>query len=257
MITIILTVDIGNTNITLGVFDGESIIFTSRLATERKRTPDQYAIEFTNIISLHKISSENIEGAIISSVVPELTSTIKQAVNPICEKCIVLAPGVKTGLDIAIDNPAQLGADLAAGAVGVIENYQLPAFVVDLGTASKIYVVSDKKAFCGGLIAPGIGISLDALTGTSSQLPTIALNAPSKACAKNTIECMQSGVILGTASMIDGMIDRFIEEVGAPASIVATGGLSAFIIKECKHKMIYDNDLILKGLKAIYDKNSK
>ena len=129
--------------------------------------------------------------------------------------------------------------------------------MVDLGTASKLYVVNEKKAFCGGLIAPGIAISLNALTETSSQLPTIALNAPSKACAKNTVECMQSGVILGTASMIDGMIDRFILEVGTPAVIVATGGLSSFIVKECKHDIVYDNDLILKGLKAIYDKNSK
>lgn len=253
----ILAIDIGNTNITLGIFDDEKIVFTSRLATERNRTPDQYAIEFTNILLLHKISADDIEGSVISSVVPELTDIIKQAVNPICEKCINLAPGIKTGLDIAIDNPAQLGADLAAGAIGAIEHYPLPAFVVDLGTASKIYVVNENKAFCGGLIAPGIGISLNALTGTSSQLPTIALNAPSKACAKNTIECMQSGVILGTASMIDGMIDRFIDEVGEPATIVATGGLSAFIIKECKHNIVYDNDLILKGLKAIYDKNCK
>lgn len=253
----VLTIDIGNTNITIGVFDNEKIAFTSRLATESYRTPDQYAIDFTNILSLHKISLDAIEGSVISSVVPELTNCVKQAVSTFCQKCIVLAPGVKTGLDIAIDNPAQLGADLAAGAVGAVENYPLPSFVVDLGTASKIYVINDKKAFCGGLIAPGIRISLDALTGTSSLLPAIELNAPSRACAKSTVECMQSGVILGTASMIDGMIDRFIEEMGEPASIVATGGLSAFIIKECKHDIIYDNDLILKGLKAIYDKNTK
>lgn len=253
----ILTIDIGNTNITIGVFKGDTIVFTSRLATESYRTPDQYTIDFTNIISLHKISLKDIEGAVISSVVPELTNCIKQSVGTFCQRCVVLAPGVKTGLDIAIDSPAQLGADLAAGAVGAVEGYPLPAFVVDLGTASKIYVVNDKKAFCGGLIAPGINISLQALTGTSSLLPAIALNAPSRACAKNTVECMQSGVILGTASMIDGMIDRFIEEMGEPASIVATGGLSSFIIKECKHNIIYDNDLILKGLKAIYDKNTK
>jgi len=253
----VITIDIGNTNISFGVFEGDRIVFVSRLATQRNLTPDQYAINFSNIFTLHKVDTSLVDGAVISSVVPELTFTIKQAIAPICEKCIILAPGVKTGLDILIDSPAQLGADLAAGAVGVAENYPLPAFVVDLGTASKIYVVNERKAFCGGLIAPGIAISLEALTKTSSQLPTIALNAPSKACAKNTVECMQSGVILGTASMVDGMIDRFIEEVGEPASIVATGGLSSFIIKECKHDIIYDNDLILKGLKAIYDKNSK
>lgn len=253
----IITIDIGNTNITFGVFDGDKLVFVSRLATQRNLTPDQYAINFSNIFTLHKVDTSHIDGAVISSVVPELTATVKQAIQPICERCIVLAPGVKTGLDILIDSPAQLGADLAAGAVGVAESYPLPAFVVDLGTASKLYVVSDKKAFCGGLIAPGIAISLNALTETSSQLPTIALNAPSRACAKNTVECMQSGVILGTACMVDGMIDRFIDEVGTPASIVATGGLSSFIIKECKHDIIYDSNLILKGLKAIYDRNRK
>jgi type III pantothenate kinase len=253
----IITIDIGNTNITFGVFDKDKLVFVSRLATQRSLTPDQYAINFSNIFTLHKVDTSHIDGAVISSVVPELTNTVKQAISPICNSCTVLAPGVKTGLDILIDNPAQLGADLAAGAVGVAENYPLPAFVVDLGTASKLYVVNEKKAFCGGLIAPGIAISLNALTETSSQLPTIALNPPSRACAKNTVECMQSGVILGTASMVDGMIDRFIEEVGKPVAIVATGGLSSFIIKECKHDIIYDNDLILKGLKAIYDKNSK
>ncbi len=255
----IFAIDIGNTNITFGFFNkDDKPVLISRLATERSRTPDQYAVEFLQVLTMHGENADNIEGAVISSVVPELTNTISEAVKALCLKDpLIIAPGVKTGLDILIDDPAQLGADLAAGAVGAMENYTLPAFVIDLGTASKIYVINKRKAFCGGLIAPGIAISLAALTGTSSQLPAIALNAPSKACAKNTVECMQSGVILGTAAMIDGMIDRFTEEMGQPASIIATGGLSAFIIKECRHTMIYDNDLILKGLKAIYDKNVK
>lgn len=253
----ILTVDVGNTNISFGLFDGDNIVLVSRLTTDRKRTPDQYAIDFINILSLHNIKKEFIEGAVISSVVPELNDTLVRAINAICDKVIALAPGVKTGLDIAIDNPAQLGADLAAGAVGAIAHYPLPAFVVDLGTATKIYAVSEKGAFLGGLIAPGVEISLNALSSTSSQLPTIALKAPSKAVSTNTVECMQSGTILGTASMIDGMIERFIKEVGEPKTIVATGGLSRFIISECTNEITYDNDLLLKGLKAIYDKNCK
>lgn len=253
----IITIDIGNTNITFGVFENDKIKFVSRLATQRCLTPDQYAVNFTNIFNLHGIDTQKIKGAIISSVVPEITYTLKEAIEPFCKKVIILAPGVKTGLDIAIDNPAQLGADLAAGAVGAAENYPLPAFVIDLGTATKIYCVNEKKSFLGGMIAPGVSISLNALCNTSSQLPTIEFKAPSKACGTNTIECMQSGVILGTAAMIDGMIEKYTEEVGTPASIVATGGLSSFIVNECKSNIIYDKDLLLKGLYHIYKKNTK
>lgn len=251
----VLTVDIGNTNISFGVFDGEEIKLVSRLATQRQKTPDQYAIDFLNILKLHSVSPESIEGASISSVVPELTNTLVMALSRVCEKVILLAPGTKTGLNILIDDPAYLGADLAAGAVGAIACYPLPAFVIDLGTATKIYAVDEKHSFLGGLIAPGVEISLNALSSTSSQLPTIALRAPSKACSTNTVECMQSGSVFGTACLIDGMLDRFTEELGEPATIVATGGLSSFIVTECKHDIIYDSDLLMKGLKVIYDKN--
>ena len=252
----ILAIDIGNTNITFGLFDGDTLSLVSRLATERNRTPDQYTIDFINILSLHRIDTAAIEGTVISSVVPELTNVMIEAIGTINRKVTVLGPGVKTGLNILIDDPAMLGADLAAGAVGAIAHYPLPAFVIDLGTASKIYAVDENHAFLGGIISPGIEISLKALTDTSSQLPTIALNAPSKVCSTNTVECMQSGVIYGTAFMIDGMLDRFQNELFKPASIIATGGLASCIIDECSHDIIYDNQLILKGLKAIYDKNN-
>lgn len=251
----VLTIDIGNTNITLGVFDGDKIALVSRLATQRDRTPDQYAIDFINILSLHKIELSEVEGASLSSVVPELTNVIIDALETMLPKIIVLAPGVKTGLNIAIDDPAYLGADLAAGAIGAMTNYPLPALVIDLGTASKIYAVNENNTFLGGMIAPGIEISLNALTSTSSQLPSIALNAPSKVCSTNTVECMQSGVVFGTACMIDGMLDRMIDELWQPATIVATGGLSSFIVKECKHEIVYDKNLILKGLLEVYKKN--
>lgn len=254
----ILTIDIGNTNITFGLFVDEKIAFVSRLATERNRTPDQYAIEFLNIIKLNNKDEKDIKGSIISSVVPELTDTIQNAIISICnKKPLIIAPGIKTGLDIQLDDPGQLGADLAAGAVGATENYPLPAFVIDLGTATKIYAINKNKSFIGGMISPGVAISLKALTDTSSLLPSIALKAPTKVCAKNSIECMQSGVILGTASMIDGMIERFINELGKPATIIATGGLSSYIISECKFEIVYDELLVLKGLKEIYKKNIK
>lgn len=252
----LLTIDIGNTNINLGIFDGDELTMSARLATERQKTDDQYAIDLVNIFSVYNIKVDDINGAVISSVVPEITVHIKNAVKRLTgKKVIVLSPGVKTGLNIMIDNPAQLGADLAAGAVGATE-YPLPAFVVDLGTATKILAVDENKGFRGCMIAPGVAISVKALTDTSSLLPAISLEPPKKACGTNTIESMQSGIVLGTAAMIDGLLDRFAEELGEPKTIIATGGLSAFITPVCKRDMIHDGDLILKGLKAIYKKNN-
>lgn len=252
----LLTIDIGNTNINLGIFNGDELTMSARLATERQKTDDQYAVDMVNIFSVYGIKPADIEGAVISSVVPEITVHIKNAVKRLTgKKVIVLSPGVKTGLNIMIDNPAQLGADLAAGAVGATE-YPLPAFVVDLGTATKIFAVDENKGFRGCMIAPGVAISVKALTDTSSLLPAISLEPPKKACGTNTIESMQSGIVLGTAAMIDGLLDRFAEELGEPKTIIATGGLSSFITPVCKREMIYDSDLILKGLKAIYEKNN-
>lgn len=252
----LLTIDIGNTNINLGIFNGDELTMSARLATERQKTDDQFAVDFVNIFSVYGIKTADIEGTVISSVVPEITVHIKNAVKKLTGKrVIVLSPGVKTGLNIMIDNPAQLGADLAAGAVGATE-YPLPAFVVDLGTATKIFAVDENKGFRGCMIAPGVAISVKALTDTSSLLPAISLEPPKKACGTNTIESMQSGIVLGTAAMIDGLLDRFAEELGEPKTIIATGGLSSFITPVCKREMIYDSDLILKGLKAIYEKNN-
>ncbi len=253
----LLTMDIGNTNINIGLFDGDELAVSARLATERQKTDDQYAMDFTNIFVMHKISFNDISGIVISSVVPEITESISNAIKKLTGKdVLVLSPGVKTGLNILIDNPAQLGADLAAGAVGAMAEYPLPAFIIDLGTATKVCAVDKNKGFRGCMIAPGVQISLKALTDTSSLLPTISLEPPKKACGTNTVESMQSGVVLGTAAMIDGILDRFAEELGEPATIVATGGLSYFISPVCKHKIVYDRHLILKGLKAIYEKNN-
>ncbi len=252
----LLTIDIGNTNISIGIFSDEELVLNCRFATERQKTEDQYAIQFTDIFTLYKIDPSKITGAVISSVVPEITNAVKGALKKLIDgKVLILAPGVKTGLNILIDNPAQLGGDLAAGAVGAASQYPLPAFIVDLGTATKICVIDEKKNFRGCLIAPGVAISLKALTDTSSLLQTISLEAPKKVCGTNTADSMQSGVILGTASMIDGLIDRLAEEIGEPESVIATGGLSYFLPNVCKHKMIHDKNLVLKGLKRIYEKN--
>lgn len=240
----------------VGLFDGATLTMSARFSTERRKTDDQFAMDFCNLFSMYHITPTDIAGGIISSVVPEITAPVQRAIEKlICNKVLVLGPGVKTGLNILIDNPAQLGADLAAGAVGAAAQYPLPAFVVDLGTATKIYAVDKTKSFRGCMIAPGIAISLEALTDRSSLLPTINLEPPKKACGTNSVESMQSGIILGTAAMIDGLLDRFTDELGTPASVIATGGLSSFIAPVCKHQLQLDPNLILTGLRTIYNKN--
>lgn len=252
----ILTADIGNTNITLGVFQGDSLVFISRLATQRHRTAEQYAIELDAIFRLEGISSD-FDGAIISSVVPELTSTFKYAIKKVtgCDSLIVAA-GIKNGLKIATDNPKELGADLVAGAVGAISQYQLPCLVMDLGTATKISVIDEGGVFVGCTIAPGIGISLDALSLRTSQLPAIELSAPDHAIGTNTIECIRSGTVLGNAAMLDGMANRLEKALGKEIkTLVATGGLAKEIVACCEKDIIFNKDLVLQGLLAIYRKN--
>lgn len=255
----LLTIDIGNTNITMGVYNKNDLIFVSRLATDRSKTPDQYAVDFKQIFALYDTPQSSFEGSAISSVVPELSAVISSAVEKITGcKPMILGPGIKTGMNILIDNPAQLGADLLAGAIGAAALYPLPCLVIDLGTASKISVIDKNGAFCGCTIAPGIGISLNALSARTSQLPSISLKTPARAIGKNTIDSMQSGTVFGYASMLDGMCEKLEEELGEKVmTTVATGGLAKDLIKSCKRDIIYNGDLIHYGLKVLYEKNRK
>ena len=254
----LLTIDIGNTNVTLGVYDGDALLFVARLATNRSRTCDQYAIELADVFRLYGADHKKVTGAVLSCVVPELTAGMVQAVEQLCScKLLVLGPGVKTGLNILTDSPVQVGADLVAGAVAAAALYPLPCFVIDLGTATKISVLNAQGAFCGCAIAPGVGISMQALSAQASQLPSIPLDAPRHAIGKNTVDSMQSGLVFGTAAMLDGLCDRIQTELGEPVqTIVATGGLSPDIIKSCRHKVIHNGELILYGLKLIHQKNT-
>ncbi len=252
----ILVADIGNTNITLGIYNDDKPICISRLATQRHRTCEQYAIELDAVFKLEKIGSD-IDGAIISSVVPELTRIFKDAIEKVTGcNALVVAAGLKNGLKIATDNPKELGADLVAGAVGAISQYELPCLVMDLGTATKISVIDEGGVFAGCTIAPGIGISLDALSLRTSQLPAIELSAPNHAIGTNTIECIRSGTVLGNAAMLDGMADRLEKELGKPIkTLVATGGLAKEIVACCEKNIIFNKNLVLEGLLAIYNKN--
>lgn len=253
----LLAVDIGNTNITLGLYDEEILLFTARLSTEIRRTADQYAIDIKDILSIHGCDYKNIEDAIISSVVPSVGKAVERAISMLCHIVpLTLAPGVKTGLHIKIDNPAQLGADLAAGAVGALSEYTMPCIVIDMGTASTISVLDKTGAFLGGAIAAGVNLTLKALTENTSQLPAINIECPQSVIGTNTADCMRSGLVLGTAAMLDGMIDRIEQELGETATVVATGGLSREIISHCCHSIIYNENLLLDGLRVIYEKNN-
>ena len=252
----ILAIDIGNTNIVLGCIRNREILFTERLSTDHFKTDLEHAISIKNVLELHSINPREIEGAIIGSVVPPITSLIQSALFKItgCQAMIV-GPGLKTGLNILMDNPAQVGSDLIVGAVAGIAEYPLPLILIDMGTATTICVIDSHKNYIGGMILPGIRVSLDSLTSRTSQLPRISLDPPKRLIGKNTIECMKSGVLYGNASCIDGMIDRIEKDLGQTATVVATGRLAGKIIPLCNHSIILDDELLLKGLLLIYEKN--
>jgi pantothenate kinase, type III len=253
----ILAIDIGNSNIVLGCIDKEKIYFVARIATDPLKTVEQYAVEIKNIVQLYGLSLSNISGSIISSVVPPLSNTVKESVRMIIKKdALVVAPGLKTGLNILMDNPAQLGSDLVVIAVAALAEYKDSVILIDMGTATTMSVIDKNRCYVGGAIIPGVKLSIDTLSRRTAQLPSISLETPSKVIGKNTIECMTSGCIFGNASILDGMIERIENELGYSTTIIATGGLSQFIVPFCKREIIYDENLLLKGLYIIYQKNS-
>ncbi len=254
----LLAIDMGNTNITVGVFDGKTLLLESRLSTERNKMGDQYAVDLCNIFSLYHIDRTAFDGAIISSVVPPLDHAMRKAVEKaIGIRPLQVGPGTKTGINIRIDNPAQLGADLLVGAVAAAEKYPTPCIIWDLGTATTVSALDKDGTFRGGAILAGIFTSIDSLSNSTSLLPRIRLEAPARAIGKNTVECMQSGAVFGTAALIDGMCDRFAQELGENAYIIATGGLAREIVPHCRHTIQYDEHLLMEGLRLIYQKNDK
>lgn len=253
----ILALDTGNTNIVIGIVDdNDKILFSARVATDHQKTEHEYAVFFRNIVLMHGIDRHEIDGAIISSVVPQLTEILKRAVRIFCDvDPLVVGPGVKTGLNILIDNPKQLGSDLVVDAVAALAEYKPPLIILDLGTASTMSVIDRQANYRGGVIIPGVRLSLEALAARAAQLQNISMEAPKRVIGTNTIACMQSGLIYGQASMFDGMIDRIEDELGEKATIVATGGLARPVLVHCKHEVIIDDDLLIKGLMVIYRKN--
>lgn len=253
----ILTVDIGNTHIEIGGFEGESRIFSERISTDLNKTSLEYAVVIHNIFDMLSLDAAGVKGGIISSVVPPLTDIVKMAVKKALGiEALVVGPGVRNGLKIAIDDPKQLGADLVVGAVGAIREYGAPLIVIDMGTATTMSVIDEKGTFLGGPLLPGMRTASDALAKEASLLPKISFRAPEKVIGTNTMDCMQAGAVYGQAAQIDGLIDRIEEELGMKTTHVATGGLSGIVVPHCRHEIIMDSEIMLKGLRLIYEMNS-
>lgn len=267
----VLAIDIGNTNIVIGGIDSERTWFIERLSTVRTKTELEYAVDIKTVLDIYHIDPGEIEGCIISSVVPQITNIARLAAEKIVNErhllqdgknrvhtgkdVMVLGPGVKTGLNLLMDHPAQVGADLVAAAVAGLAEYPAPLILIDMGTATTATVIDEKKNYIGGMIFPGVGISLDALIAGASQLGGISIEAPKRVIGKNTIDCMKSGVLYSSAGALDGIIERLEEELGLSCCVVATGGLAKRVVPYCKHDIILDEDLLLKGLYLIYQKN--
>lgn len=255
----ILAIDIGNSNVVIGCLnENNETIKQFRMVTDLKKTEDEYASGMRTILEFNGVNCEDLDGAIICSVVPPLTEIFRDAVQAITgHRALVVGTGVKTGLSIVIENPATLGSDLVAVSVGAMMDYPLPVIVLDMGTATTITVVGKGNQFLGGAIAPGVALSINALSAGTSLLQKVPIEAPVKCINTTTTQCMQSGAVYGNAAMIDGMVERFEQELGCKATVVATGGIASKIIPHCKHPVIYDENLLLRGLGIIYKKNKR
>ncbi len=253
----ILTIDIGNTHISFGGADAAgNVTEILQIATDHTETSYGYAAKIKQVLELAGIDSAGFEGAALSSVVPPVTEAVKGAATLVCGHTpLCVGAGVKTGLHIAIDDPGTIAADLVAGAVAAKQLYPLPCVIVDMGTATTIMLVDEKGRFAGGCILPGAGISLEALSRRAALLPRTELTPPVRAIPTNTVDCMRAGILWGAAGAVDGILDRFAETLGRePASIVATGGLSAALAPHCRHTLLHDPALVLKGLAFIWQK---
>ncbi len=252
----LLTADVGNTNIKLGIFENDVLKYKLRFSTDDKKTSDEFAVQLYTFFEIYDIDYHQITGSIVSSVVPKVTQPLTDAIQIVMGvRSLVIGPGLKTGMDLKIDRPETLGGDIVCGCVGAYEKFGGPVIVVFMGTATVIAYVDENCAYYGGIIAPGVGISLDALTSRGALLPAVELKAPKKAICTNTADCIRSGIVNGTSCMLDGMIDKFMKETGKQCTIVATGGLAPQMIQNCEHEILFEENIILDGLNSIYKRN--
>jgi type III pantothenate kinase len=255
----LLTLDVGNTNTVLALYnlgDPAELVAHWRVTTHKTQTADEYGVLLLSLFNMRHIDASAVTGIIISSVVPPLDSTLRR----VCEryfnlKPLFIEPGIKTGMPLLIDNPVELGADRVANGVAAFHRYGGPCIVVDLGTATTFDVISAKGEYIGGAIAPGLGISADALFTRAARLSRVDIKKPAKVIGTNTIAHMQSGLYYGYIGLVDGILEHMIEDLGVQPTIVATGGLAKLIVEGSKHVTKIDHMLTLDGLRLIYEKN--
>ena len=253
----ILAIDVGNTHIVFGMIEDGVIQNIVRVHTDPRETATEHAIKLRQITDFYGLDPRDFEGSILSSVVPRVTQSLKSAVEKLTEKrTMIVGPGMKTGLNLRVDEPGSVAADLIVGTVGALAQYGAPVIVIDMDTATTLVVADQNGAFRGGAILPGVKLSYGALSAGTSLLPDISILPPKKVVGSNTVDAMRSGAVYGTAAMIDGMLARMEAELGYACTAVATGGLAGEVIPCCARKdILQDPDLILKGLWALYQKN--
>ncbi len=254
----ILTLDIGNASITVCCVSGGKRLCRFQLSSDKNRTTDEYAAYLTLLSQSCGMELSGANGAIIASVVPQLTAVLAPAVKRCTGQTpLFVGPGIRSGLNIRMDDPTELGGDLVAAAVAAAERYPLPCIIVDMGTATAVGVIDEKRCYIGGLICPGVGLSQSSLAQSASQLPDVSLEKPKRIIGKNTRDSMQSGLIYGAAAMLDGVLDRIESELGQPAaSVVVTGESAGVIVPNCRRSSILiDEDLVMYGLWCIWCRN--
>ncbi|MBO5715151.1 MAG: type III pantothenate kinase [Clostridia bacterium] len=252
----ILCIDIGNTDIAIGGYANDKLQFVTRISTDATKTTQEYESIIVQMLTLKGVKKEDVEGAIISSVVPPLSSVMASVMRELyAVEAIHVSLKIDTGINVVCDDPSSVGADLICACVAARYKHGCPSLIIDMGTATKMMVVNEQGTFIGVSIMAGVMMSMRALSSGTAQLPQFSLDAPERAIGTSTVECMKSGAVFGNAAMIDGMIDRFCEEFGRELPTFATGGYSHAIIPHCKHQIILDPDMVLDGLYIIYNRN--
>lgn len=254
----ILTIDIGNLNMLIGGFEGDTLVFTGRCSSDRNRTEDEYYLLMRDVLGMYGVDPGQVEGGILSSVVPALRTVVTSALERLTGKrMLVVGSGVKTGLNIRIESPGELGSDMVVSAVAALAKYPKPIAIFDMETATTLSVIDQDGAYIGGALIPGLKVSVNAMSASAAQLPYITLEAPGKLVCSTTVKCMQSGAVYGFAAMIDGLSDRVAEELGQSCTVVLTGSASHLIAPHCKKDIVLDDRLQLDGLRILYEKNNR
>ena len=253
----LLTVDVGNTNIVYGLFEEQRLVHQFRVESSRGRTADEYSVVVRQLLAMHDIAPGDVHAGIIASVVPSLTDPMIDLVRRAFGKePLVVGPGIRTGMSILAENPREVGADRIVNAVAAFERFKGGVIVVDFGTATTFDCVTPKGEYLGGVIAPGIQISADALFARAAKLPRVEITKPPKVVGRNTVHSMQSGIVYGYVGLVDGIVERLVDELGYKCAVIATGGLARLIAPLSRNVHEVDDELTLVGLRILYERNA-